>query len=169
VELEAKLAQAVHVVDKVAAPVPTLSAFQARQETEKMVVDCFKKMRSAMFAVGFDRVDVLELSLSHCIFGFGKMADQLEQLEPCCGPAWTLRGGLWRRRQRSTPSPVSRARTRTSLWMPSFRAQREGWRRAPERLSPALQSTLLVAWSGSQIASPVRMIGGDAPAVVASD
>lgn len=29
-ELEAKLALAVHVVDKVAAPVPTLSAFQAR-------------------------------------------------------------------------------------------------------------------------------------------
>lgn len=43
-ELEAKLALSMHVVDKVAAPVPTLSAFQARQETEKMVVDCFKKM-----------------------------------------------------------------------------------------------------------------------------
>lgn len=34
-----------------------------------------------MSAAGFDRVDVLELSLSHCIFGFRKMADQLERLE----------------------------------------------------------------------------------------
>lgn len=34
-----------------------------------------------MSAAGFDMVDVLELSLSHCIFGFEKMADQLEQLE----------------------------------------------------------------------------------------